>query len=159
MRSRRKQNEKGAAALTVLILAVSGIYLTFRAWSVAHMVLAPPSSTSELTASSQMTTVNRAIERDVELVSIEKSHRDPFNRVQTTRRPTIPRPPAKPPAPELRMILYDQLSPEVQFSVDGDISGRLTPGQSFRGWTVVSISARSCIVQKGGESLTLTPRR
>lgn len=158
MRS-RKRDEKGAAALTVLILAVSGIYLTFRAWTVAHMVLAPPASTSELIISSQLTTVNRAIDRDTELTSIEDAPRDPFNKVRTTRRSTTPQAPPKAPPPQLRMILYDQLSPEVQFSVNGDISGRLTPGQSFRGWTVVSISARSCVIQKGGESLTLTPRR
>jgi hypothetical protein len=159
MRLRKKRDEKGAAALTVLILAVSGIYLAFRAWTVTHMVLAPPSSTAELTTSSQLTTVSRAVDRDTELISIESSPRDPFNRVQTVRRSTTPKPPPKAPPPQLRMILYDQLSPEVQFSVNGDISGRLTPGQSFRGWTVVSISARSCIVQKGDKSLTLTPRR
>jgi hypothetical protein len=57
------------------------------------------------------------------------------------------------------MILYDQIRPEVQFSVDGNLSGRLHPGQSFRGWTVMSISTRSCVVQKDGRMLTLSPRR
>jgi hypothetical protein len=57
------------------------------------------------------------------------------------------------------MILYDQLSPEVQISVGDDLSGRLKIGQSFRGWTVVSISARSCVVRKDDETVTLSPRR
>ena len=159
MRSRKKRNEKGAAALTVLILAVSGIYLTFRAWTVAGMVLAPPPTTSDHISPSQVTAVDRALDRDATLAGVESSTRDPFHKVRVTRRATPPKPPPKAPSPELRLILYDQLSPEVQFSVAGDISGRLTPGQAFRGWTVVSISARACVVQKDGKSLTLTPRR
>ena len=130
-----------------------------KAWTVAGMVLAPPPTTSGPISLSQVTVVDRALDRDATLAGVESSTRDPFHKVRAPRRASTPKPPPRAPSPQLRLILYDQLSPEVQFSVAGEISGRLTPGQSFRGWTVVSISARACVVQKDGESLTLTPRR
>jgi len=159
---RRRKNQQGAAAITLLVLAVSGIYLAFRAYTTVHTVLSPPAVTSGGGGMARVTLVERAEARDRTLAALEEPARDPFSRVRRSRpHDTTYRPPPKPEVrPVLRMILYDQLSPEIQLSLGDDLSGRLRLGQSFSGWTVVSISARSCTVRnRGGETLTLIPRR
>lgn len=159
---RRRRNQEGAAAITLLVLAVAGIYLVFRAYTSVHTVLSPTLPDTGPTGGGKVTLVERAEARDRTLASLGEPTRDPFSRVRRapthgTRTRPVPKPEA---APVLRMILYDQLSPEIQLSVGNDLSGRLRLGQSFSGWTVVSISARSCTVRNGeGKKLTLIPRR
>lgn len=158
----RRRNERGSAVLTALVLAVSGIYLAFRCWSAVQAMTAQPPAADVPSLEGSAVLVAKAEARDGKLTAAPPPERDPFNRVRVTRpRPerTVRQAPAEPALPVLRMILYDEIRPEVQFSVGGDLSGRLHPGQSFRGWTVQSISTRSCVVQKDGRSLTLTPRR
>lgn len=160
--NRHRRNERGSAVLTALVLAVSGIYLAFRAWSAVQAMTAPPPRADTPPVEGSATLVARAEARDGELAQAAPPERDPFNRVRVSR-PSRPRAaqtaPAQPALPVLRMILFDEIRPEVQFSVDGDLSGRLHPGQSFEGWTVMSISTRSCVVQNGSRTLTLSPRR
>jgi hypothetical protein len=160
--NRRRRNERGSAVLTALVLAVSGIYLALRCWSAVQAMTAPPPRAEVASPEGSAALVAQAEARDGMPAQAGPPERDPFHRVRVTP----PRParttraaPAEPALPVLRMILYDEIRPEVQFSVDGDLSGRLHPGQSFRGWTVRSISTRSCVVEKDGRSLTLTPRR
>lgn len=157
---RRKKNEQGTVVVTAMILAVAGIYLCFRAWSVAHTAAALPVPADSPGQLGAIPIVVQATARDSLLAKVGEPERDPFEgpRVQRSRTRTTPVVREEPP-PVLRMILYDQISPEVQFAVDGTLSGRLKPGQSFSGWTVMSISPRSCIVQKDDRTLTLTPRR
>ena len=146
--------------VTVLILAVSGLYLVSRAWMSVNTVLSPSPMPAAAGEARTVIMVEEAMTRDATLAQVEDPTRDPFSAVRTTRKQTTRvAKPSPPPRPQLRMILYDQLSPEVQFSVAGDLSGRLRPGQSFMGWQVMSISARSCVVHKDGETITLTPRR
>ena len=159
---RRKRNEGGAAVLTALILAVSGIYLAFRTWTAVQTMWAPAPKAVVPLSGSTLTAVSQAEARDARLAEVGEPERDPFNRVRTARRntPRTSRPAPVPEAkPVLRMILYDQIRPEVQFSLGPHLSGRLRPGQSFLGWTVMSISTRSCLISKDGQTLTLTPRR
>jgi hypothetical protein len=159
---KRRRSERGAAVLTALVLAVSGIYLVFRAWTVVQTITAPPPEASVPSLEGSVASVAEAEARDGMLARIGDPERDPFNRPRVVHRstPRTNRPaPPEPALPVLRMILYDQIRPEVQFSVGGALSGRLQPGQSFRGWTVMSISTRSCVVEKNGRTLTLTPRR
>ena len=146
--------------VTVLILAVSGLYLASRAWMSVQTVLSPSPLPATAGATRTVAMVEKAMAQDATLAQVGDPIRDPFTLVRTTRKqPTRVRQPGPPPRPQLRMILYDQLSPEVQFSLAGDLSGRLRPGQSFMGWKVMSISARSCVVHKDGQTITLTPRR
>lgn len=160
MKHRRNRNQKGTAAITVLILAVAGLYLATRAWMSVHTVLSPPPLPASSGEARTVTLVEEAKVRDATLDEVGDPERDPFGSVRRARTQSArPSAPAAPARPQLRMILYDQLSPEVQFSVAGELSDRLRPGQSFMGWQVVSISARSCVVRKGDETITLTPRR
>ena len=146
--------------ITVLVLSVSGIYLTFRAWTAMQIMLSPAPTAASVGGMGQVTMVENAQARDAELALVSDPDRDPFHPVRRARTtPVRTQAPEPPPRPQLRMILYDQLSPEVQFSVGDVLSGRLKPGQSFRGWKILSISARSCVVTKDGQTLTLTPRR
>jgi len=159
--SPRRKNQQGAAAVTLLVLAVSGIYLAYRAFTVVHTVLAPVPPATGGGNPGKIVLVERAEARDLALSELTDASRDPFRRVRRApAQPTPSRPvPKAEAAPVLRMILYDQLSPEIQLSVGDDLSGRLRLGQAFSGWTVVSISPRSCTVRKNGKTLTLIPRR
>ena len=157
----RRSDERGMAAMTLLVLAVAGIYLAFRGWVTVHTVLAPPTLSSESGLGNPAALVDEARRRDLALAGVGTPDRNPFSAVRARSRTVVshPAPPPAPVLPALRMILYDQLSPEVQISVGEDLSGRLKLGQTFRGWTVVSISARSCVVRKDDETVTLSPRR
>lgn len=157
---RQKKSEGGTVVITAMVLAVAGVYLGFRTWEVAHTATAAPAITDAPGKLGTVPLVVQAAARDTLLARVEEPERDPF-RPPRVERPRVRTKPVvrEEPAPVLRMILYDQISPEVQFAVDGVLSGRLKPGQAFEGWTVMSISPRSCIVQKGDKSFTLTPRR
>ena len=155
----RRPNQKGAANLAVLILAAAGLYLGFRAWTAMQTVLEPPQISGGSLDRGTVGSVSESQARDAILTEVSTPARDPFASARRRVSRSVDRQPAAPPPPQLRMILYDQLSPEVQFAVGGELSGRLKPGQSFKGWTVISVSARSCVVSKDGETLTLTPRR
>lgn len=160
--SPRVGEQRGAATVSVLMLAAAGMYLLVRSWTAVHVVMAPPVTPTPSGGLGQVPLVAEAQARDEVLSRVETPERDPFRAARTTfRRPVrnTPPPPAEEPPPALSMVLYDQVSPEVQFSVDGAYSGRLKVGQSFRGWTVMSISSRSCVVAKNGKTFTLSSRR
>ena len=122
--------------VTVLILSVSGLYLASRAWMSVHTVLSPSPLPAAAGEARTVILVEEAMTRDATLAQVEDPTRDPFSSVRRTRpQTTRVTPPSPPPRPQLRMILYDQLSPEIQFSVAGDLSGRQYQGvflASFR---------------------------
>jgi hypothetical protein len=155
------KREEGSVNLTVIILAAAGLYLALRCWGVAQTVLFPPPPEPVPQQSPDVEFVELARARDRVLHELPDPERDPFHQVRratsTTSRPKPPPPKVLP--PELNMILVDQVSPEVQITVEGEASSRLTVGGSFRGWTVLSISSRSCVVEKDGRTFTLSPRR
>jgi hypothetical protein len=146
----------------VIVLTLVGVYLLYRSWEAVGVAFAPAAAAVEPPMPRSIRQVETARAKDRSLVQLVISGRDPFRATASARRDP-PRtgnpPPPAPPEPRLRMILYDQVSPEVQLAVGDQLSGRLRPGQSFLGWRVVSIAARTCVVEQGGRVLTLAPRR
>jgi hypothetical protein len=99
--------------------------------------------------------------RDRSLAAAGEAERDPFAPAVVARAPGPP--PTPPPVvhtpPVLKLIHFDGVNPEVLLEVDGKLSGRLSVGQTFKGWAVVSISPRLVEVYKDGRTYQLTPRR
>jgi hypothetical protein len=157
----RKRNDRGTALLAVLVLAVAGLYLAFRSWGAASVAFAPLPVMKEPRVVEHVPQVVAAAAMDSTLARMESPDRDPFRPPAAARGNEVRRhvPPPLPDPPQLRMILVDQVSPEVQLAVGDDLSGRLQNGQSFRGWKVISITPGACIVENGGRTITLTPRR
>lgn len=158
VRSRRNQ---GATVAGVLLL-VAGVYLGVRAWATVREVLSPDPGEAPVPAAAAIDDVARADAMDARLETVGEPERDPFHvppRPVVHRRVTRPAEPEAPPPPVVRMILFDEVSPEVQIEVGGRLSGRLEVGSSFGGWTVVSISENTVVVSNDEETHTLRLRR
>ncbi len=144
--------------MAVLILLITGLFLAFRAWTAAQTVLAPPATARIAAAGEEAPLIQTARERDAAVTGEPDAKRDPMHWPPAPRR-VVPRTPAEPPPlvpPRVSMILVDQVNPTVRILVDGQRSGDLHVGESFRGWTVVSIRSGNVTVSKDGETFTLS---
>lgn len=146
-----------------LPLVLAGLYLAVRSWGAAGDVLGRTSWETPAPGTEQVPMVEAARERDTRLSEVAAPERDPFRAPPAPRRAapvrTTPKPPPEPTPPEVRLILFDQVRPATQISVDGAVSEILHVGQSFRGWTVESISESQVVVSRDGKSFPLTLRR
>lgn len=160
MRSRRK-SRNGIGSLAAVLLLAAGVYLVVRSLAAADAVLSPAVGPRASSPGVGTSPAAEAKARDDALRDVGTPSRDPFHLparpVAATRRPDAQTRPDTP--PDVRLVLFDQVDPEVQLSSEGGISGRLRVGQSFEGWTVTSISQSAVVVMKDGVTHTLTLRR
>jgi hypothetical protein len=144
-----------------VVLALTAAFLGARSWSAAQTLLVPNPSPSKVTISGRLSQLDQADTRDRLLDAVDPAGRDPFKMPEPPRPKEGPRP--RPVVtlvpPLLRLIHFDAVSPEVLLEVEGELSGRLTVGQTFKGWAVVSISPRVVEVYKNGKTYQLSPRR
>jgi hypothetical protein len=155
--SRRKRNQRGAATVAALILLITGLFLIFRAWGAAQMVLSPERAKHAAPAKEEVPLVQSAEERDAAIAAEGSPGRDPMHWPPAPPRPPRHHKPAEPPPlvpPTVRMILFDQVRPTVRIEVEGQLSGDLHVGDSFKGWTVVSIKSGTVDVAKDGKTFT-----
>ena len=148
------------ATVAAVLFLLTGLYLAARVWETAREVLRPATIAAAVPAEAASGAVEAARTRDARVAAVTPPSRDPFHAPPRRWRPP-PRAKEKPKAeapPRVRMILYDAVHPEVQIEVDGRISGRLAAGNSFAGWTVVSISENAVVVSKDGKTHTLRLR-
>ncbi len=160
MRPRRK-SRNGVGPLTAVLLLLAGVYLVVRSLSAADVVLSPAVGSRAASPGAVSSPAAEAKARDAALRDVGTPSRDPFHlpqravasgpRTSSAAAPNVP--------PEVRMILFDRVTPETQLSLGETISGRLRMGQSFEGWTVTSISQSAVVVTKDGVTQTLTLRR
>lgn len=160
MRPRRK-SRNGVGSLTALLLLAAGIYLVVRSLAAADTVLSPAVGPRASSPGVGTSPAAEAKARDDALRDVGTPSRDPFHvperpAAATSRLDTRPRSGTP---PEVRLVLFDQVDPEVQLSSEGGISGRLRVGQSFEGWTITAISQSAVVVMKDGITHTLTLRR
>jgi hypothetical protein len=148
-------------SLTALLLVAAGIYLVVRSLAAADAVLSPAVGPRASSPGVGTSPAAEAKARDDALRDVGTPPRDPFHvperpaaatsRLDARSRSDTP--------PEVRLVLFDQVDPEVQLSSEGGISGRLRVGQSFEGWTITAISQSAVVVMKDGITHTLTLRR
>ncbi|MBC8423610.1 hypothetical protein H8E07_05765 [bacterium] len=85
--------------------------------------------------------------------------RDPF--AQETRKPSTRRTVKAPPRvarliePSLAALIFDNVNPTVQITIEGERSDWLRTGDQFRGWQVAEIAAKSVKVKKGDREIVL----
>ncbi len=156
--SPRKRNQRGAATVAVLILLITGLFLVFRAWTAARLVLSPVETSRTMAAPGEAPLVQSALDRDAAVAAEPDPGRDPMHWPPAPPAPRHRGPVEPPPlvAPRVSMILVDQVNPTVRILVEGQRSGDLHIGESFKGWTVVSIRSGAVTVTKDGENFTLT---
>jgi len=98
-------------------------------------------------------------ERDSLIAASVPRGRDPFARPVAAPRPA-PAAAAAPTfveaQPALRAIVFDEVDPNVQISIDGRTSPWLRPGDVFEGWRVIRITAGSVHLYKGDRLVELT---
>ncbi len=157
--TRTRKRQTGTAAVPALLLAVAGIYLVFRAWVALQSVLSPAAGTRATAVNGEAAMVRTAQARDARVDALGAPGRDPFH---LPPRKYVPPPPPRAQEPEplkspvVRLLVYDKERPEVLLSLDGRSSDRLHAGETFEGWTVVSITPKSVVVSKDGETRTLS---
>ena len=64
-------------------------------------------------------------------------------------------PPAPVVPPRALLLMEDGNSTVVQIEVDGETSGRMSIGNSFRGWTITAINERGIVVSNGSSTFNL----
>jgi hypothetical protein len=113
----------------------------------------PAAAVAERTGSS----ADIVADRNHSIASAALGERDPFRSPPPPARSgTAPGSIDADPAPILRTLLYDRVSPSVQLSIGRSTSGWLRAGDVFRGWVVVEIMPTSVRISKGDRSLLLT---
>ncbi len=159
--SGRRVSQSGGVTLAALLLLAAGCYLALRSWAAVDLVLSPQAARKATSAGAGASAVERARVRDAALAESRQPPRDPFHLPPRTAAPAARGPATAAPdlPPEVRLVLVDQVNPEVQLSSQAGLSGRLKVGQSFEGWTVVSIDRSAVVVVKDGITETLTVRR
>ncbi len=116
----------------------------------------PPAAASAVTVDGDRLTTQRTM-----LAEQARTRRDPFRRSEASilEQPELPvdGPPEvrKLVGPALSALLYDHRDPMTQISVDGERSGWLRPGDTFRGWRVAAITPRAVTITKGGKQVIL----
>jgi hypothetical protein len=158
----RLGSERGRAlSLAAVLIILAGLYLGVRAWATVREVLSPDFGTTAAREAAPADDVKQAQAQDARLAAVSDPERDPFHAPRRTvyRPPVRAAEPAAEAPPVIRMILFDEVSPEVQIEVEGQLSGRLKIGSAFRGWAIASISENTVVVSKDGETHTLRLRR
>jgi len=100
----------------------------------------------------------RAMHQDSLLMQLTTPDRDPFGPPRANYvAPARPKPPVEvpPEPPKAVLLMQDATGTQVQIEVDGQTSGRMTVGSSFRGWTVTAITGSGITVKKGNHQYTL----
>lgn len=155
--SPRKRNQRGAASVAALILLITGLFLVYRGWSAAQLVLSPSRAGRAAAAKEEVPLVQSAERQDAAIAAEGSPERDPLHWPPAPPSPPKHHQPAEPPPlvpPTVRMILYDKVNPTVRIDVEGQSSGDLHVGDSFKGWTVVSIKSGTVEVAKDGKTFT-----
>lgn len=145
-------------AVMLALLAILGL----RSAGTVRAVLAPiagPTATAEAAAPAGVN-ISALCRRDSLIDEAVPGRRDPF-RTASAAGPRLGRvvsggeaasPAAK---PGLCALLYDNINPTAQVSLDGVRSGWLRPGDEFQGWRVTAITKDSVTMTKGAESIAL----
>lgn len=155
----RAAGSSPVSGLPAVLLAVAGVFLLWRAWGAVGGALSPASTAANAASTAPVPIVAKARMLDAGLATVDLRGRDPLNRKYVPpppgQRAAEPAPEPAPP-PQLRLLLYDEIQPVVKIAVEGELSPRLTVGQSFKGWRVESISSTRVVVSKDGETISLT---
>ena len=144
------------------LLVLVGVFLGLRAGGAIRAVMGGRqwALSSEAGSGAVGTGTQGAAVKDSLLSAVNLSNRDPFRYASAPRADGGAAPRATPSEartpPDLRALLYDNVSPSVQLSSGAATSGWLHKGESFLGWTVVEITATSTTISRGGESIVLT---
>lgn len=100
-----------------------------------------------------------AVARQDSMLAVRASDRDPFRTWQPPVETVVVTParsePEPPAPPRVSVYLDDGASRSVQIEVDGETSGRLGEGGSFRGWTITGISPGGVVVVRNGQRFVL----
>jgi len=95
----------------------------------------------------------------VAVAHLDAKLRDPFARDK--KAPKSDRPVRRPQRvakvirPALSALIFDEVHPTVQITIEGERSDWLGTGDKFRGWQVAEILARSVKVKKGDKEIVL----
>ena len=158
----RNRSGRDNPRLTLLLLAALTAILGLRVrstWALAGTPVGPPvpaEVTSALTVDGERLQAQQRL-----LATGAPVRNDPFRReavVPMDVPPALGDAPAevkKLVGPALSALLYDHRDPTTQITVDGERSGWLRPGDTFRGWTVTAISPRTVTITKGGKVVIL----
>lgn len=156
--SREKNLTQIGIGVMLVLLAILGV----RSTSTVKAVLTPLAGAAAAPALDAPTGLDLAAlgVRDSLIDSAAPGRRDPF------RESYDPQPRAERSGvsreeepqrvkPSLCALLFDNVNPTTQVSIDGVRSGWLRQGDEFQGWRVAAITKDSVTVTKGDESLVL----
>jgi hypothetical protein len=156
--SRDKRLTQIGIAVMLVLLAILGV----RSTRTVQAVLAPVSGTAAAApaASQADPDIASLSRRDSLIDSAAPGRRDPFREsadpLPRVRRSGVSSDEETPRAkPGLCALLFDNVNPTTQVSIDGVRSGWLRQGDEFQGWTVAVITKDSVTMTKGGDSLVL----
>jgi hypothetical protein len=99
----------------------------------------------------------RIDERDRRIAEAKPTGRDPFLQRETKPRTVkVPVELREVLAPSLGALLYDNVNPSAQISIEGERSEWLRQGDEFKGWTIKSITPESVTITKGRDTIVLS---
>ena len=149
----------GARYLPGVLVVVTGLFLAVQAWSAygaARSEVIPP----EVSVDPASDALQAARAADAGLAAATEPGRDPLHAKPVPRRSTPTRraepKPIRIVPPTLSMLLVDTVNPVIQIVVDGQRSGSLKVGDSFRGWTVDVIMSNAAMVSKDNKSYRIS---
>lgn len=143
-----------------VVLALSLVLVVGRSLMAAQSALVVAGVKNSRLAAAQVDPAVAAVaHQDSLLRNAPGSSRDPFRAWQAPSGEvarTAGRPQPEPVAPpRVSVYLDDGATRLVQIEVDGETSGRLAVGGSFRGWAVTGITPGGVIVIKNGQRFVL----
>jgi hypothetical protein len=156
--SRDRRLTRIGIAVMLALLAILGV----RSAKTVQAVLKPVAvaAATEPAAASGVRDIAALGRRDSLIDSAAPNQRDPFRgstdpQPRAERSGAAVRERAQPATPGLCALLFDNVNPTTQISIEGVRSGWLRQGDEFQGWKVAAITKDSVTMTKGGESLVL----
>lgn len=159
----RDTHESRNHRLSIVIMFVLVGLLGMRSAKTTRVVLTPVAGTIDSVQSllPQGLNIMAIGHRDSMIALAAPARRDPFREktdppkqrvhVSRTRREQKP----KRQKLELGALLYDNINPTAQVSIDGKRSGWLRQGDVFQGWTVAVITTDTVTLTKGRDRIVL----
>lgn len=157
-----KSNETKVFWLGLGPLVIVGLFLGFTAAGSMRGVLqsrAVVGSPSAEASGASGQGKSLLAEKDAQVAAAAPGDRDPFRDPPPLRSAGVPASRAgqqeTKEVPICSGLLYDNVSPLVELTASSGSSGWLHKGDTFLGWTIVQISAKSVTIAKGSESVVL----
>lgn len=143
----------GFMVLLVLVLGLRSGKTVSTVLAMDHAVQAEPVQTP--TDDIDLAQIDARDRRIAEATPVDH---DPFRRPGAPQAPRErrSRAPREIVAPSLGALLYDNVNPSAQISIQGERSDWLRQGDEFKGWTVRSITPQSVTITNGRETVVLS---